>query len=165
MLTPLILSIEPTNPTQEMRVRLTLPGLRSIAARPLRATGVRTCHVQPSPTVARPLTATWVRTCHGQPGLRSNAARPSRATKLLRSHPAADDGGRRESSTSSAMSWYFVTAAKLPQSPGDSGRCVSGVGLTFKLSRGSGGNAAEPRRSSHPDDQPSNQHRFTQKLG
>jgi len=50
------------------------------------------------------------------------------------------------------------------QSP-NGGRCVSGVGLTFKLHQSSGGNAAEPRRSSHPDDQPFNQHRFTQKLG
>ena len=99
---PFILSIEPTNPTQEMRVRLTLPGLRSNAARPLRATGIRTCH--------------------RQPGLRSNAARPSTATELLRSHPAAGDGGRRKSSTSSAVSWY--------QSPGDGGRCVLVRGLS-----------------------------------
>ena len=107
MFTPLILSIEPTNPTQEMRVCRTLPS--PTVARPLRRTGVRTCHGQSSPTVAR----------------------PSTATELLRSHPAAGDSGRRKSSTSSVMSWYFVTAAKLPQSPGDSGR----------------------RQSSHPDDQ------------
>ena len=98
----LLSSCRSNQPTQlrKMRVRLTLS----------------------SPTVARPLRRTGVRTCHGQPGLRSNAARPSTATELLRSHPAAGDGGRRKSSTSSAVSWY--------QSPGDGGRCVLVRGLS-----------------------------------
>ena len=120
MFTPLILSIEPTNPTQEMRVRRTLPS--PTVARASWQLHVWTHHQRSSPTVARPLRRTGVRTCHGQPGLRSNAARPSTATELLRSHPAAGDGGRRKSSTSSAVSWY--------QSPGDGGRCVLVRGLS-----------------------------------